>query len=75
MNSSPTHSQFTDHLMHTAHKNGKQEPHRVKSFDLLQERSQKGDSGCASEKLGVPHLLSDECKKKKKKHAYWVLIS
>ncbi len=24
-----------------------------------QERSQKGDSGCASEKLGVPHLLSD----------------
>ncbi len=26
---------------------------------LYQERSQKGDSGCASEKLGVPHLLSD----------------
>ncbi len=25
----------------------------------VQERSQKGDSGCASEKLGVPHLLSD----------------
>ncbi len=24
-----------------------------------QERSQKGDSGCASEKLGVPHFLSD----------------
>ncbi len=24
-----------------------------------QECSQKGDSGCASEKLGVPHLLSD----------------
>ncbi len=24
-----------------------------------QERSQKGDCGCASEKLGVPHLLSD----------------
>ncbi len=24
-----------------------------------QERSQKGDSRCASEKLGVPHLLSD----------------
>ncbi len=24
-----------------------------------QERSQKGDSGCASEKLGVPHLLSE----------------
>ncbi len=32
---------------------------------VYQERSQKGDSGCASEKLGVPHLLSDECKKKK----------
>ncbi len=35
------------------------------AFDILhtccvhQERSQKGDSGCASEKLGVPHLLSD----------------
>ncbi len=27
--------------------------------DANQERSQKGDSGCASEKLGVPHLLSD----------------
>ncbi len=27
--------------------------------NLSQERSQKGDSGCASEKLGVPHLLSD----------------
>jgi len=26
---------------------------------LQQECSQKGDSGCASEKLGVPHLLSD----------------
>ncbi len=26
---------------------------------LHQERSQKGDSGCASEKLGVPHVLSD----------------
>ncbi len=26
---------------------------------VYQERSQKGDSGCASEKLGVPHLLSD----------------
>ncbi len=26
---------------------------------LVQECSQKGDSGCASEKLGVPHLLSD----------------
>ncbi len=26
---------------------------------IYQERSQKGDSGCASEKLGVPHLLSD----------------
>ncbi len=26
---------------------------------LFQECSQKGDSGCASEKLGVPHLLSD----------------
>ncbi len=26
---------------------------------VAQERSQKGDSGCASEKLGVPHLLSD----------------
>ncbi len=26
------------------------------SYRLLQERSQKGDSGCASEKLGVPHL-------------------
>ncbi len=25
----------------------------------IQECSQKGDSGCASEKLGVPHLLSD----------------
>ncbi len=37
-------------------------------YTLYQERSQKGDSGCASEKLGVPHL------KKKKKHAYWVLI-
>ncbi len=24
-----------------------------------QERSQKGDCGCASEKLGVPHVLSD----------------
>ncbi len=30
-----------------------------KYFTLIQERSQKGDSGCASEKLGVPHLLSD----------------
>ncbi len=31
------------------------------SFNDLtnQQRSQKGDSGCASEKLGVPHLLSD----------------
>ncbi len=28
-------------------------------FTTFQERSQKGDSGCASEKLGVPHLLSD----------------
>ncbi len=27
--------------------------------DLYQERSQKGDCGCASEKLGVPHVLSD----------------
>ncbi len=26
---------------------------------VIQERRQKGDSGCASEKLGVPHLLSD----------------
>ncbi len=26
--------------------------------DVMQERSQ-GDSRCASEKLGVPHLLSD----------------
>ncbi len=26
---------------------------------IHQECSQKGDSGCASEKLGVPHLLSD----------------
>ncbi len=26
---------------------------------VVQECSQKGDSGCASEKLGVPHLLSD----------------
>ncbi len=26
---------------------------------LNQERSLKGDSGCASEKLGVPDLLSD----------------
>ncbi len=28
-------------------------------FSAEQERSQKGDSGCASEKLGVPHVLSD----------------
>ncbi len=28
-------------------------------FITIQERSQKGESGCASEKLGVPHLLSD----------------
>ncbi len=28
-------------------------------YSHRQERSQKGDSGCASEKLGVPHLLSD----------------
>ncbi len=35
------------------------------SLGVNQERSQKEDSGCASEKLGVPHLLSDECKKKK----------
>ncbi len=26
---------------------------------VCQERSQNGDSGCASEKLGVPHLLSN----------------
>ncbi len=31
----------------------------VTPWSLNQERSQKGDSGCASEKLGVPHLLSD----------------
>ncbi len=28
-------------------------------FYSCQECSQKGDSGCASEKLSVPHLLSD----------------
>ncbi len=33
--------------------------HTVQQVSLHQERSQKGDSGCASEKLGVPHLLSD----------------
>ncbi len=33
------------------------------SLCMKQERSQKGDSGCASEKLGVPHVLSDKCKK------------
>ncbi len=41
--------------------------HKIKSYGMSgemyvgprQERSQKGDSGCASEKLGVPHLLSD----------------
>ncbi len=32
---------------------------RLKLGDLLQERTQKGDFGCASEKLGVPHVLSD----------------
>ncbi len=31
----------------------------MKIKSLYQESSQKGDSGCASEKLGVPHLLSD----------------
>ncbi len=30
-----------------------------KGVCVKQECSQKGDSGCASEKLGVPHLLSD----------------
>ncbi len=29
------------------------------TYYMNQERSQKGDSGCAPEKLGVPHLLSD----------------
>ncbi len=39
--------------------------YKTLSYDILiglyvhQECSQKGDSGCASEKLGVPHLLSD----------------
>ncbi len=31
----------------------------IKISSMSQECSQKGDSGCASEKLGVPHLLSD----------------
>ncbi len=33
--------------------------YEVLEVSLEQECSQKGDSGCASEKLGVPHLLSD----------------
>ncbi len=38
-----------------------QEGEHMRTFVITwdQERSQKGDSGCASEKLGVPHLLSD----------------
>ncbi len=38
---------------------GKMSQNKCHLFSLNQERSQKEDSGCASEKLGVPHLLSD----------------